>query len=243
MSGRSRFWREFRDRPRWVTAGVAAGRTALSALPEIIPLIAGDAAHNIRSALDHFAWAAVSPEEHSVQTCFPVWNSTAIRTPDKWKKQADRQLKGASSDLIDAVTKLEPWEAGRDSLLWAIHELDRVDNHRLLLSVAVALTGVGLNGDSYDLAVTKKFSGGDPTKPLALEPIKWTPLEEGIILFGFPVRLRRDRGNPDLRHDARRTRDAQRKVGHNAAEDTGRAGREGHSGPCPARLSGCGHSH
>ena len=155
-------------------------------LPEVVPLIAGDAAHNIRSALDHLAWAAVAPPERSVRTCFPIWNSTAARTPDKWRNQVDRQLKGASSDLIEAVTKLEPWQAGRDSLLWAIHELDRVDKHRLLLSVAVALTGIGLDGDSYELAVAKKFSGGDPAKPLALEPIKWTPLEEGTVLFGSP---------------------------------------------------------
>jgi hypothetical protein len=158
----------------------------ITALPEIIPLIAGDAAHNIRSALDHFAWAVVAPLERSVRTCFPIWNSTAARTPDKWRKQVDGQLKGASADLIEAVKKLEPWETGRDSLLWAIHELDRVDKHRLLLSVAVALTRVGLDGDSYELAVAKKFSGGDPAKPLALEPIKWTPLEEGTVLFGYP---------------------------------------------------------
>jgi len=158
----------------------------ITALPEIVPLIAGDAAHNIRSALDHFAWAAVAPPERSVRTCFPIWNTATARTPDKWRKQVDRQLKGASSELIEAATKLEPWEAGRDSLLWAIHELDRVDKHRLLLSVAVALTGIGLDGDSYKLAVAKKFSGGDPAKPLALEPIKWTPLEEGTVLLGSP---------------------------------------------------------
>jgi hypothetical protein len=39
-------------------------------LPAVIPLIAGDAAHNIRSALDHFAWAADAPPERSVRTCY-----------------------------------------------------------------------------------------------------------------------------------------------------------------------------
>lgn len=169
-----------------LTGGGSYRVKRITALPESIPLIAGDAAHNIRSALDHFAWAAVAPQERSVRTCFPIWNTTEARTPDRWKKQVDRQLKGASAELIEAVTKLEPWEAGRDSLIWAIHELDRVDKHRLLLSVAVALTGVGLDGDSYELTVAKKYSGGDPAKPLALEPLKWTPLEEGTVLFGSP---------------------------------------------------------
>lgn len=99
----------------------------MTALPEIIPLIAGDAAHNIRSALDHFAWAAASPHERGAHTYFPIWISAAARTQDKWEKQVCKQMKGASAELIEAVTQLEAWEAGRDSLLWAIHELDRVD--------------------------------------------------------------------------------------------------------------------
>jgi hypothetical protein len=169
-----------------LTGGGSYRVKRFTALPEVIPLVAGDAAHNIRSALDHFAWAAVAPQERSVRTCFPIWNTSQARTPDSWRKQVDRQLKGASADLIDAVTTLEPWEAGRDSLLWAIHELDRVDKHRLLLSVAAALTGVGLDGDSYELTVAKKFSGGDPDRPLALEPIRWTPVQEGTVLFGSP---------------------------------------------------------
>lgn len=44
----------------------------IAALPKSIPLIAGDAAHNIRSALDHFAWAAVSPQERGTHTYFPI---------------------------------------------------------------------------------------------------------------------------------------------------------------------------
>lgn len=64
-------------------------------------------------------------------------------------------------DLLRCA-RLEPWETGRDSLLWAIHELDRVDKHRLLLSVAGALTGIGLDSDSYELMVTKSSLAGTP---------------------------------------------------------------------------------
>lgn len=158
----------------------------ISALPESIPLIAGDAAHNIRSALDHFAWAAASPQERGAHTYFPVWNSIAARTQDKWQQQVRKQMKGASAELIEAVVKLEAWEAGRDSLLWVIHELDRVDKYRLLLSVALALSGMYLEGDSYELTVAERFSGGDPEGPLALAPLVWTPLEEGTELFSSP---------------------------------------------------------
>jgi hypothetical protein len=151
----------------------------ISSLPSNIPLIAGDAAHNIRSALDHFAWAAVSPEERGIHTYFPVWNSTDGYAYDKLKKRVESQMRGASSELIEAIAKPEARETGGDSLLWTVHELDRVDKHRLLLSTAVALTGIGLDGDSYELTVTKKFSGADSSRPLLLELLKWTPVEEG----------------------------------------------------------------
>jgi hypothetical protein len=43
----------------------------------------------------------------------------------------------ARPELIRAVAMLEPWEGGTDQGLWAVHELDRVDKHRLVLSAAV----------------------------------------------------------------------------------------------------------
>jgi hypothetical protein len=155
----------------------------MAAVPESIALIAGDAAHNIRSALDHFAWSAVSPHLRRRQTCFPVWSNASVPAPAKWREQVSRQLQGATTELIEAVVKLEAWDAGRDSLLWVLHELDRIDKHRLLLSVAVAFTGIGLDGDSYELAVVKKYSGIDAAKPLVVAPREWTPLEEGKVLF------------------------------------------------------------
>jgi hypothetical protein len=47
----------------------------MAAVPESIPLITGDAAHNIRSALDHLAWSAVPLPQRRRQTCFPVWTN------------------------------------------------------------------------------------------------------------------------------------------------------------------------
>jgi hypothetical protein len=41
-------------------------------LPDTIPVLVGDAVHNLRSALDHFAYAAVAqPTRH---TYFPIWS-------------------------------------------------------------------------------------------------------------------------------------------------------------------------
>jgi hypothetical protein len=158
----------------------------MAAVPERIALIAGDAAHNVRSALDHFAWAAVSSGVRGRQTYFPVWSSSPAPTPAQWQKQVSQQMNGASAELIEAVVKLEAWEAGRDSLLWAIHELDRVDKHRLLLPTVVVFTGISLDGDSYELTVVKKFSGVEAPRPLVLAPRQWTPLKEGKTLLSSP---------------------------------------------------------
>ena len=93
--------------------------------------------------------------------CFAVWSNAAAPAPARWTDQVLRQLRGATTELIEAVVTLEVWDIGRDSLSSIIHGLDRIDRHRLLLSVAVVFTGIGLDGDSYELAVAKKFSGVD----------------------------------------------------------------------------------
>lgn len=156
----------------------------MTAVPDSIPLILGDAAHNLRSALDHAAWSAVSAQLGGTRTYFPVWAKTAEPAPGEWRQQVSRQLKGASPEFVEAVAELEAWESGRDSLLWAIHELDRIDKHRLLLSVAMVVTGIGLYGDSYELSVVKRYSGMEVSGPLLVEPRELIPVEEGQVLFG-----------------------------------------------------------
>jgi hypothetical protein len=153
----------------------------ISPIPQVIPVIAGDAVHNIRSALDHFAWAAVDPSVRGSGTYFPV-SSAATREPGKWRQQVERQLKGVSPELIGAVTALEPWEGGQEQGLWAVHQLDLADKHRLVLAAAVALRRIELHGDSYELTNFKRWSGWDPAASLPLEPIEWTPVEENAVL-------------------------------------------------------------
>jgi hypothetical protein len=54
-----------------------------------------------------------------------------------------------------------------------------VKSSRRPLQLAVTLRKIELHGDSWDLATVKKYSGFDPDEPLPLEPIEWTPLQEG----------------------------------------------------------------
>jgi hypothetical protein len=154
-------------------------------LPESIALLVGDAAHNIRSALDHFACAAVARPTR--QTCFPIWSRDnphkAAPKGREWLEAVQRQLDGASPELIKAAQTLTPWETGNDKRLWQIHELDRIDKHRLLISVAAANTAV-----LFDLPspVLNPVPGFRPTMPLAVGKRKWTPLEPGAVLWDVP---------------------------------------------------------
>jgi hypothetical protein len=58
---------------------------------------------------------------------------------------------------LDAVFNLQPWETGDDSYVWAVHELDRVDKHRLLISLAAANNLILLEGEGYGFETVKYF--------------------------------------------------------------------------------------
>ena len=118
------------------------------ALPECIPLITGDAAHNLRSALDHFACSAVTTV--TGQTAFPAWRATPTPTRAEWLGEVNRKLKGASPGLITAVVALKAYETGGGQYIWTVNELDRIDKHRLLIAVAGTVTRVML--DAADLS-------------------------------------------------------------------------------------------
>jgi hypothetical protein len=151
-------------------------------LPDNIALLVGDAAHNMRSALDHFVWTAASSPDR--QTMFPIWGPEDAPTAEKWEREVRRKLHGASPALQAAVLKLEPWPTGHNPQLWRIHELDRIDKHRLLISVAAAKTATVFE---VAPAVLNPESGIQlTTRRLAVAPRQWEPLEAGTVLWDVP---------------------------------------------------------
>jgi hypothetical protein len=159
-------------------------------LPDNIALLAGDAAHNLRAALDHFTWGAVA--EPDTRTMFPIWGRQQAPSQQGWQSEVNRRLRSASPALVEAVLRMQPWETGREKHLWQVHELDRIDKHRLVLAVAAAQAAI-----RFDLPSPVLNPAGDlrpGTMPLALAPKKWTPLEAGAVLWHVPE------GSPPL-HD------------------------------------------
>lgn len=152
------FYRELKD---WVDAGpyvirkkINTDSSRYSMVIEQIktqpPLdhwacVIGDCVHNLRSALDHFIYAAAiresgqdpPPKKRSLQ--FPIADS-----PDKFSAQAGR-IEPLNLSMKAEIERLQPYNRRHPSLpplLGLLRDLDDFDKHRLL-SVVLSQVGEG----------------------------------------------------------------------------------------------------
>jgi len=108
-------------------------------IPTDFALIIGDAVHNLRSSLDHLAWQLVEAGGGSPNkdTYFPICYG-----PQGCQQYASAIGKGEIDKMRPGAEKLlrsvQPYVSG-DNTLWHIHELDRWDKHRLILTVVTTL--------------------------------------------------------------------------------------------------------
>ncbi len=98
-------------------------------VPIEIPLVAGDAIHNIRSSLDHLAYelVKVNGRNPTLDTCFPVFVSA-----QKFQSGAKRKIDGMSGPAKSAIEASQPYSV-TGSLLQEIHQLDIDDKHHNLI--------------------------------------------------------------------------------------------------------------
>ncbi|MGA8353730.1 MAG: hypothetical protein WB698_06150 [Solirubrobacteraceae bacterium] len=138
-------------------------------IPRCISLITGDAIHNLRSALDHLACAAVSIRGTvTTDTAFPIWRKSSIPTVHDYKALVLGKVKGAPQPFIDLLLGLQPYERGLHDDLWAIDYLDITDKHKLLIEAF----------GSYDSLIQFVGPLADRTKPDYPFPLK-----DGDVLF------------------------------------------------------------
>jgi hypothetical protein len=109
--------------------------SSLKPIDPIIPIIAGDAVQNLRTALDYLIVQLVDAHSGNVgekrlrKTGFPMFESPEEMTPSKIKKK----IGGVSPDAEKAILILKPYKGGNNDL-WGLHELNRVEKHRLLIT-------------------------------------------------------------------------------------------------------------
>jgi len=130
-----------------------------------ISLLVGDALHNMRAALDNLAYAlAVAftrplPEEHASNSEFPIFGdedrqgkcgvgASHFNAQDKKGGPARgsglAKIQGWHPDAQTVVEGLQPYQRGqnfRTDPLWILHDLDRLDKHRLLHTTIAAFAG------------------------------------------------------------------------------------------------------
>jgi hypothetical protein len=113
---------------------IPPGFRTIPTLPFDVVSIAGDIVHNLRSALDHLAHQLVlvgSPDTApSRRIEFPI-----AETPIKYEAEKARKVEGMRPEAIEAIDRLKPYKGGNDAL-WRIHELDNIDKHRALFTMA-----------------------------------------------------------------------------------------------------------
>jgi hypothetical protein len=103
-------------------------------------VIMGEILYNLRSALDHLAWALVEPYQ-TTKTEFPIFGKK--NGSDGFLAQAPTKLPGLQQGkpgAWDIIEKLQPyhgggtkWDPATDTgpdPLWTLHELNNIDKHR-----------------------------------------------------------------------------------------------------------------
>ena len=146
--------------------------------PGLLGAIIGDVMHNLRSALDSIAWASCQnagvPAEREHLVYFPItWH------PDDWLKVSQRQLPSVPASQLEEFTYLQPWyhdeqarkliidvphEHARQTPLWQIHSLAKVDRHRMLTPLLARMNGTWLGTpEDAKASIVKVFQG--PWKP------------------------------------------------------------------------------
>jgi hypothetical protein len=89
-----------------------------------LPVVVGEALHNIRSPLDQMLSAVAEQRGSSDGIAFPFGKSADI-----FERALSKQKKLLPADAIDMIRALKPYKEG-NVLLWAINELNRGDKHR-----------------------------------------------------------------------------------------------------------------
>ena len=126
-------------------------------IPDDVYVIAGDTIHNLRSALDHLAWQLVeaSGGTPNSRTGFPVFDPAAFKTKKDETKFFERKVTGMQPSIVTAIQSEKPYKGGND-VLWAIHSLDIVDKHHLLLAVGFVSSHFRVRG-TFDVPLSGWF--------------------------------------------------------------------------------------
>lgn len=116
-----------------------------------IPAIAGDAVHNLKSALDHLAFQLVAAGTESGVPRTERWDD--IQFPlaydaETYERRKQRYIQGARVEAIKVIDGFKPYKGGNDAL-WLLYKLDNTDKHSFIFPVGedFIMNGVAFKAD------------------------------------------------------------------------------------------------
>ena len=149
-------------------------------LPAELPDFVGEAVHNMRSALDHMALAlnkkgyaeayggAALPVTEVTSSLFPIYGNLNNKGQPMNGAEAFRSATGYRNmpqGAVNLIEKLQPYNQGQDftsNPLWIVHELNRIDKHRIDLTASAS-------------------------SPMQLINASFPAIDEGVIGVGGPM--------------------------------------------------------
>lgn len=132
-------------------------------IPNDVMLSAGDAAHNLRSALDHCMWEIVVDADQFFETHEQL-RQIQFPTADDQRKYENKiaKMPGLADDLASFLRNLAAFPGGVGYELFCVHNLDVDDKHK-------ALVGTVLECEVHDLLL--KSLDGTPANPINIPQV------------------------------------------------------------------------
>ena len=153
-------------------------------VPLRFSVLIGEIAHHLRSSLDHLVWQLViaNGRKGTARSEFPIFCEQPKGA--NGERLFANKIEGVRQDVADAIRQMQPFNDPAPPLnpLWLVHELDRIDKHRLLVStVAVAHLHESREEGAWKLMLRAPIG---------------TPKSDAQIDDGFSIQIRID-GTPE----------------------------------------------
>jgi len=136
--------------------------TKVPIIPIRIATIIADILTNLRGTLDHLAWYIYTisgriGRERDI--CFPIAETLAV-----YESTKKRIVKGWCDEAVAALDSFKPYKGG-NNLLWSLHELYRLNQHRLLARLGTTCTAQSAFPSQRDELI-KDFLASNPGHPI-----------------------------------------------------------------------------
>ena len=100
-------------------------------------IVAGEITHHLRSSLNHVVHHLVTGNggQPSTRIEFPIFTER-----QKYASEVSQKIEGVSARAKTVIERSQPYHrgGGRDPL-WTVHEVDRIDKHRVVIVTLVGL--------------------------------------------------------------------------------------------------------